>query len=215
MDKKNVDYGLYLVTDRGLMSGRKIEDSVLSAIDGGVTIVQLREKNSSSREFFETALKIREICKSHNVPLIINDRADIAGAADCDGVHIGQSDLPVRAVRKIIGEDKIIGVSAGNVEKALRAQRDGADYIGVGALFPTSTKDNTVSVTPEELSEIKKSVNIPVVAIGGINAENIGALKNTGIDGVAVVSAIIAEKDVRAAAAEMKKWLKYYRIATN
>jgi len=205
MDKKNVDYGLYFVTDRNIMSCERIEDAVCSAIEGGATVVQLREKNRSSREFFETALKIKEICKNYNVPLIINDRADIAKSADCDGVHIGQSDLPVYAVRKIIGEDKIIGVSAQNVRKALEAQKDGADYLGVGALFSTSTKTNTVSVTPKELAEIKKSVSIPVVAIGGINKENIDALFGTGIDGVAVVSAIIAEKNIKEAAAEMKK----------
>lgn len=205
MDKKNVDYTLYFVTDRNIMSSEKIEDAVISAIEGGVTVIQLREKNISSREFFETAVKIREICKSHNIPLIINDRADIAKAADCDGVHIGGDDLPIRAARKIMGDDKIIGVSARNLKKALNAQKDGADYIGVGALFQTSTKTNTVSVTPMELAEIKRSVDIPVVGIGGINRENIDALRGTGIDGVAVVSAIIAQRDIKEAAKGMRE----------
>ncbi len=205
MDKKNVDYTLYFVTDRDIMSSEKIEDAVISAIEGGVTVIQLREKNISSREFFETAVKIREICKNHDIPLIINDRADIAKAADCDGVHIGRDDLPIWAARKIMGDDKIIGVSAQNLERALNAQKDGADYIGVGALFQTSTKTNTVSVTSEELMEIKKSVDIPVVGIGGINRGNIDALRGTGIDGVAVVSAIIAERDIKEAAKAMRE----------
>lgn len=205
MDKKKIDYSLYLVTDRELMSCKELDEGVREAILGGCSIVQLREKNCSSREFFETALKIKKVCREFDVPLIINDRVDIALAADCDGVHIGQKDLPAEYVRKIIGDDKIVGVSASNLEKAKKAQADGADYIGVGAMFSTLTKTDTNSVTPSELCEIKKSVQIPVVAIGGIKKENVGLLSGTGIDGIAVVSAIIAQKDIKAAAMDMKK----------
>lgn len=205
MDKKKVDYSLYLVTDRELMSCYNLEEGVREAIIGGCSIVQLREKNCSSREFFETALEIKEVCQEFDVPLIINDRVDIALAVDCSGVHIGQKDLPADYVRKIIGENKIVGVSASDIEKAKKAQADGADYIGVGAMFSTLTKNDTKAVTPAQLSEIKKSVQIPVVAIGGIKSENVGLLDGTGIDGVAVVSAIIAQKDIKNSAKAMKE----------
>ena len=203
MNKKNVNYSLYLVTDRKLMSTNTLEEAVTQALEGGCTVVQLREKNCSSREFFETAIKIKEICHSFNVPIIINDRVDIALAADCDGVHVGQKDLPANFVRKIIGENKIVGVSASTLEKAIEAEKNGADYIGCGAVFSTSTKTDTNSVTIQQIKEIKKNINIPVVAIGGIKQENIHLLNNTGIDGVAVVSAVIAQKDIKSAAKEM------------
>jgi len=206
MNKKNIDYSLYLVTDRELLFSKTLEEAVYEAISGGCTVVQLREKNCSSREFFEIALKIKNICSSHNVPLIINDRADIALAADCDGVHVGQNDIPAAYLRKIIG-NKILGVSASTLEKAIEAQKNGADYIGVGAVFPTSTKTDTNSVTIETLSEIKKNIDIPVIAIGGIKKENIGQLKPANIDGVAIVSAIISKEDIRSAAKELKKML--------
>ena len=204
MDKKNIDYSLYLVTDRDIMFGDSIEETVRNAVIGGCGIVQLREKNCTSREFYNIAVKLKKICGDLNVPLIINDRADIALAADCDGVHIGQKDLPAEYVRKIIGDDKIMGVSASNLEKALEAEKNGADYIGVGAVFTTSTKEDTNPVSPGQLAEIKKAVKIPVVAIGGIKKDNIGMLKGTGIDGVAVVSAIISKLDTMKAAREMK-----------
>lgn len=204
MNKKNIDYSLYLVTDRDIMFGDSIEETVRNAVIGGCGIVQLREKNCTSREFYNIAVKLKKICGDLNVPLIINDRADIALAADCDGVHIGQKDLPAEYVRKIIGDDKIMGVSASNLEKALEAEKNGADYIGVGAVFTTSTKEDTNPVSPGQLAEIKKAVKIPVVAIGGIKKDNIGMLKGTGIDGVAVVSAIISKPDTMKAAREMK-----------
>ncbi len=201
--KFKIDYTLYLVTDRDLMSTKTLEEAVEQAIMGGCTLVQLREKTSSSREFYQTALKVKEITDKYKVPLIINDRVDIALAVDADGVHVGQSDLPAAVVRKIIGKDKIIGVSAGSVENAIEAQRDGADYIGVGALFSTSTKTDANSVSKETLMEIIEEVSIPVVGIGGINAQNAAQLKNTGIDGIAVVSAIIAQKDIKLSAEKM------------
>lgn len=201
--KTKVDYTLYLVTDRELMSTKTLEEAVEQAILGGCTLVQLREKTASSREFYQTALNIKAITDKYKVPLIINDRVDIALAIDADGVHVGQSDLPATIVRKIIGKDKILGVSAGCAEKAIEAQREGADYIGVGALFSTSTKTDAKSVSKETLMKIVKEVSIPVVGIGGINEQNAAQLKNTGIDGIAVVSAIIAQKDIKLSAEKM------------
>ncbi len=201
--KTKVDYTLYLVTDRELMSTKTLEEAVEQAILGGCTLVQLREKTASSREFYQTALNIKAITDKYKVPLIINDRVDIALAIDADGVHVGQSDLPATIVRKIIGKDKILGVSAGCAEKAIEAQREGADYIGVGALFSTSTKTDAKSVSKETLMKIIKEVSIPVVGIGGINEQNAAQLKNTGIDGIAVVSAIIAQKDIKLSAEKM------------
>ena len=204
MDKNSIDYSLYLVTDRELMTAKTLEEAVTQAILGGCGVVQLREKNCSAREFFQLAIKVKDVCRKFHVPLIINDRADIALAADCDGVHVGQSDLPADYVRKVIGENKILGVSVSSVDKAVEAKKNGADYIGVGALFPTSTKNNTNSVSPKQIAEIKKAVDIPVVAIGGIKKNNISALRGTKIDGVAVVSAVIAQNDIKKAAEELK-----------
>ena len=203
--KPAIDYTLYLCTDRGLMSTPTLEEAVESAIQGGVTLVQLREKDCSSREFYDTALSIKAVCDRHNVPLIINDRLDIALAVDAAGVHVGQSDLPASVVRRIVGPDKIVGVSTATVEEALRAEADGADYIGVGAMFPTGTKKNTRSVSMEGLAEIRRSVKIPIVVIGGVNEENCARFNGTGIEGLAVVSAIIARPDVKAAAARLKE----------
>lgn len=201
--KKNIDYTLYLCTDRELMSSATIEESVELAIKGGVTVVQIREKNCSSREFFELAVSVKKITDKYGVPLIINDRADIAAAVDADGVHIGQSDMPVAAVRKIIGSDKIIGVSAARFEEAVKAQEEGANYLGVGAMYATNTKTDARPVTMEELKKIRSAVDIPIVCIGGINMDTLWNFKNIGIDGLAVVSSIIAKEDVEGAAREM------------
>ncbi|NLK97683.1 MAG: thiamine phosphate synthase [Epulopiscium sp.] len=197
--KYNINYKLYLVTDRNILIEKSLETAVAEAIEGGVKIVQLREKDISSLEFYKTALKLKEITTQYNIPLIINDRLDIALAVDAEGVHLGQRDLPCSIAREIIGENKIIGVSAATVEEAKKAEVDGADYIGVGALFPTNTKQNTRAVSIELLTEIKKSVSIPVVAIGGINESNVSLLKSTNIDGIAVVSAILGKKDIQSA----------------
>ncbi|EPR13130.1 thiamine phosphate synthase [Ruminiclostridium papyrosolvens] len=201
--KSKIDYTLYLVTDRDLMSTKTLEEAVEQAIMGGCTLVQLREKTASSRDFYQTAIKVKAITDNYKVPLIINDRVDIALAIGADGVHVGQSDLPAAVVRKIIGKDRILGVSAGSVEKAIEAQRDGADYIGVGALFSTSTKIDAKSVSKETLMKIIEEVSIPVIGIGGINAQNAVQLRNTGINGIAVVSAIIAQKDIKLSAEKM------------
>lgn len=205
LDKKSVDYTLYLVTDRRLMSSKTVEESVELAIAGGASVVQLREKDCTSREFYELAVRVKRITAPKNVPLIINDRIDICLAADADGVHLGQKDLPCREVRRILGADKIIGVSAALPEEARQAQADGADYLGVGAVFTTGTKSDTRPVTPEIIREIRAAVTIPFVVIGGVNAENIGKLYGLGINGAAVVSAVVAQKDVTAAARTMRK----------
>lgn len=208
MDKSKIDYTLYLVTDRRLMSTAAIEELVSLAIEGGASVVQLREKECSSREFYELALRVKRITEPHNVPIIINDRIDIALAANADGVHLGQSDIPCREARKILGAEKIIGVSAALPEEAAQAQADGADYLGVGAVFTTQTKTNTRSVTPEVIKQIRAAVTIPFVVIGGINSENIKQLYGLGINGAAVVSAVVAQPDITAAAREMRKALE-------
>ena len=203
--KPEIDYSLYLCTDRELMTSASIEESVEEAVKGGVTLVQLREKNCSGREFYRLGLSVKEITSRYRVPLIINDRVDIALAVGADGVHIGQNDLPCRRVRQIVGEDMIVGVSASNLEEALWAQEDSADYIGVGAMFATGTKTDARIVTMEELRRIRQAVSIPIVVIGGINRRTIPQFKGTGIDGLAVVSAIVSQPDVEAAARELLK----------
>lgn len=205
MNKKNVNYTLYLVTDRSFIKDKSLDKAVEEAILGGATLVQLREKDVDSLDFYKEALKVKEVCKKYDVPLIINDRVDIALAVDADGVHVGQSDLPCSIVRSILGTEKIIGVSTSNVEEALKAQEDGADYVGVGAVFTTTTKDDADSVTIEELSNIKKSLNIPVVAIGGINENNASKLKPANIDGIAVISAILGKENITEAAENLKE----------
>lgn len=208
MKKENLDYTLYLCTDRGLMSTDTLEKAVEEAILGGVTMVQLREKDCSSREFYETALRIKKITDAYEVPLLINDRVDIALAVDADGVHIGQSDLPVKIARKILGKDKIIGVSARNVAQALEAEQNGADYLGVGAMYATGTKKDAKVTSKEELLKIRQAVKIPIVVIGGINPKTLSNFKGIGINGLAVVSAVIAAEDIKAAAAEMVRKFK-------
>lgn len=199
-----IDYTLYLVTDSELLKGRKLETIVYQAVMGGVSLVQLREKKASSLDFYMIAKKVKEVTDKFNVPLIINDRIDIALSVDAAGVHIGQEDLPCKIARQILPKDKIIGVSVHNIEEALRAQEDGADYLGCGAVFTTSTKSDVSNLTIDKLAEIKKAVNIPVVAIGGINKDNVSSLRNTKIDGIAVVSAIVGNEDPKLAAENMK-----------
>ncbi len=198
--KPDMNYTLYLCTDRRLMTTDTLEEAVELAIQGGVTVVQLREKDCTSREFYEEAEKVKAITDAYEIPLLINDRLDIALAVGADGVHLGQTDIPVWAARDILGADKIVGATANTLEKAEEAWKSGADYLGVGDVFGTSTKADTIHVTLEELAAIKKQVEIPVVAIGGINAENISSLKATGVDGAAVISAILAKRDITAAA---------------
>ena len=197
--KGEINYSLYLCTDRGLMTSATIEESVEAAVRGGATVVQLREKDCSSREFYELGLRVREITARYGVPLFVNDRADIALAVGADGVHVGQSDLPCKAVRAI-APGMLVGVSASSLAEAVQAERDGADYLGVGAMFATGTKTDAEIVSMEELEAIRRAVSIPIVVIGGINKQTIPAFQGKGIDGAAVVSAIVAQPDPEAAA---------------
>lgn len=201
----NVDYTLYLCTDSGLMSSETVEQSVEKAILGGTSVVQLREKTASSRELFELAGRVKQVTDRYGVPLIINDRLDICLAVGAAGVHLGQSDLPCAEARRILGADKLIGVSAATPEEAAKAQADGADYLGVGAVFTTSTKINTRPVSVETIRAIRGAVSIPFVVIGGVNAENIRKLYGLGINGAAVISAVIAQPDITAAAKTMRQ----------
>lgn len=209
--KPRVDYSLYLCTDRELMTSDTIEEGVELAIKGGVTVVQLREKNCSGREFVEIAYRVKEVTDAYEIPLIINDRIDVALAVNADGVHLGQQDIPALAAREILGRSRIIGVSAYNAELALEAQKDGADYIGVGDVFGTSTKADTHHVSPEELVRIRSRIKIPMIAIGGVNEENVKQLQGTGIDGVAVISAVLGAKDITSAAERLKKRVEEIR----
>lgn len=199
---------LYAVTDRAWLHERRLADDVEKALLGGATFVQLREKDASFEEFLEQAREVKEVCKKYNVPFVINDNIEVALAVDADGVHVGQSDMETGSVRQKLGKDKIIGVSTRTVEEALLAQDRGADYLGVGAMFQTSTKLDAADVTFEELKVICEAVEIPVVAIGGISNHNVMELEGTGIDGVAVVSAIFAAEDIQKATKEMKQNLK-------
>jgi thiamine-phosphate pyrophosphorylase len=200
----NFDYTLYLVTDRQLMSCDSLTEAVEQAILGGCTMIQLREKELPSLEFYNQAVAVKQVTERYHIPLIINDRIDIAMAVQAAGVHIGQHDLPAATVRKVIGENMLLGVSASSIAEAIQAQQDGADYLGVGAMFPTGTKTDADSVSMEELQKIRTAVSLPIVVIGGINKGNAGRFKPMGIDGLAVVSAIIAQSDIKAAAAELK-----------
>lgn len=203
----NLDLSLYLVTNNS-EDEEKFLNIIEESLKGGVSVVQLREKKAETLDFYNLALKVKEITQKYNVPLIINDRIDIALAIDADGVHVGQSDMPAKTARSMIGEDKILGVSAANIKEAKKAQRDSADYIGVGAVYPTKTKDDATSVPKKELKEIVKSVDIPVVAIGGITPENAHELNDCGIDGLSVVSAIMEAKNPKIASKNLLKEFK-------
>lgn len=196
---------LYAVTDRSWLGGRSLAEDVEAAIKGGATLIQLREKNMDINDFAEEAEEILSVCRKYGVPLIINDNIDVALAVDADGIHIGQNDISAAKAREILGEDKIIGVTAKTVSQAQKAERDGADYLGSGAVFGTSTKADVKPIDWETLRSITSSVNIPVVAIGGITGENVLCLKGSGIAGAAVVSGIFAQKDIEAAARDLSR----------
>ena len=206
LDKK--DLLLYAVTDRMWLNGRTLAHDVEQTLLGGATFTQLREKDTSYEEFLQQAKEVKEVCKKFGVPFVINDNIDIALAVDADGVHVGQSDMEVGSVREKLGADKVLGVSVRTVEEARLAWERGADYLGVGAVFHTSTKPDAGDVTLAQLKEVCNAVPIPVVAIGGISRENVGLLAGTDIDGVAVVSALFAAQDIQGATAEMKKMLE-------
>lgn len=202
LDKK--DLLLYAVTDRAWLNGETLYSQVEKALKGGVTFVQLREKKMDKETFLKEAVEIKELCKKYNVPFVINDDVDIAIEMDADGVHVGQSDMEAGAVRKKLGLDKIIGVSAQTAEQAVLAEKRGADYLGVGAVFPTGSKDDADDVSLETLKAICENVNIPVIAIGGISNDNVLEFKNTGICGIAVISAIFAQKDIEEATRKLR-----------
>ncbi len=191
---------LYAVTDRSWLNGKTLLAAVEDCLRGGATMVQLREKELDDVSFLTEAVEMKALCLTYHVPFLINDAVDIAVACGADGVHVGQDDTDVKDARKRLGDDKIIGVSVQTVSQALLAEKDGADYLGVGAVFPTASKTDAAAVSPDTLRQICGAVGIPVVAIGGINRHNIRELKGTGIDGVAVISALFAENDITLAA---------------
>ena len=199
------DLMLYAVTDRSWLGGETLRSQVERALKGGATFIQLREKELDEGDFLEEAKEIQKLCREYHVPFVINDNVEIAAAIGADGVHVGQSDMEAGDVRRRLGPDKIIGVSAQTAEQALRAQEHVADYLGVGAVFPTGSKADATEVSRETLEEICRAVDIPVIAIGGIGRENVMELKGSGICGIAVISSIFAQKDIEAAAAELKK----------
>ena len=201
-----IDYSLMLVTDH-CSDADAFCSIVEKSLQAGATVLQLREKKAATRDFYQLAMRIKPIARQYNVPLLINDRLDIALAVDADGVHVGQEDLPVAVVRRLIGPDKILGATAATVTAAQTAERDGADYIGSGAMFPTRTKAGKPVLPMSVLAQIKQAVQVPVVAIGGITADNLLTLKITGVDGLAVVSAIIDSADPAAATQEiLSRW---------
>lgn len=195
--KAQPDYSIYLVTDDGCLQGRALLDCVREALEGGVTLVQYRAKTASSAEMYAEALQLKALCDSFNVPLIINDRLDIAMAVGAAGVHLGQDDLPCAAARRILGEDYIIGVSAHNPAEAKAAMQSGADYLGCGAVFGTATKADVKKLGTEGLAAICKDKGLPVVGIGGVTADNYREVRAAGADGAAIVSGILAQPDIR------------------
>lgn len=197
--KAQPDYSIYLVTDDGCLQGRALIDCVREALEGGVTLVQYRAKTASSAEMYAEALQLKALCDSFKVPLIINDRLDIAMAVVAAGVHLGQDDLPCAAARKLLGEDYIIGVSAHNPAEAKAALQSGADYLGCGAVFGTATKADVKKLGTDGLAAICKAKGLPVVGIGGITADNYREVRAAGADGAAIVSGILAQPDIRAA----------------
>ena len=201
LDKKHML--LYAVTDRAWVGTKSLYEQVKEALENGVTCVQLREKELDESDFLKEAKQISALCKEYKVPFIVNDNVNIAIACKADGIHIGQEDMELTNVRKLVGEDMIIGVSAHTVEEAIKAQEGGADYIGIGAVFATSTKTDVDVLSFDTLKSICEAVDIPTVAIGGIKKDNICKLKGSGIDGVAVVSAIFAAKDIATATKEL------------
>lgn len=204
MKSDSIDYSLYAVTDRHHLRGRSLKTMVEESLRGGASVIQLREKDLDEESFIKEAVELKQLCESYKVPLIINDAVHVAEAVRADGVHVGQDDMDAEKVRKLLGEDIIIGVSVQTPDEALLAESRGADYLGVGAMFPTDSKSDAKMVSIEDLKKICDMVDIPVVAIGGINEENAELLKNTGIDGIAVISAVYGAEDTVEAAGRLK-----------
>lgn len=199
---------LYAITDRTWLGGRTLAEAVEQAVLGGATMIQLREKEMNTEELIQSGNEIKSVCNKYGVPLIINDNVEAAKKINADGVHLGQDDMPIKEARAILGNNKIIGITAKTVEQAMKAEKDGADYIGSGAVFGTTTKSNAVKMELDTLRAITQSVNIPVTAIGGITAENIDGLWNTGISGVAVVSGIFAQENIKKASETLFEKIK-------
>ena len=196
---------LYAVTDRHWTGEKTLVQQTEEAIKGGATFVQIREKNLAEEKFYEEAVQLKELCEKYKIPFVVNDNVPLAKKINADGVHIGQDDMNVLEARKILGGQKIFGVSAQTVEEAVLAEKQGADYLGVGAVFPTGSKDDAVEVPLKTLKKICSAVKIPVVAIGGISKENVSELKGSGICGISVISAIFAQKDIISATKDLKK----------
>lgn len=199
---------LYAVTDRHWLNGATLISQVEAALKGGATFIQLREKNLDDEAFYQEALEIQKLCREYKVPFVINDNVELAKKIGADGVHVGQSDMEALDVRKVLGDDKIIGVSAQTVEQAELAEKHGADYLGVGAVFPTGSKDDATEVSFEMLKAICERVEIPVIAIGGITRDNVVELSGSGICGIAVISAIFGQSDIKSATEDLKKQTK-------
>ncbi|TWE00207.1 thiamine-phosphate diphosphorylase [Peribacillus frigoritolerans] len=210
MKKSQIDLSLYLVTEESIAI-EELTKVIAQSVSGGVSIVQLREKNNSSLSFYEKASALKQLLNELSIPLIINDRVDIALAVGADGIHIGQDDLPLPVVKKMVPEDMIVGVSVSTLEEALEAERNGADYIGVGSVFPTKTKQDATLMALEDLGEICRGVSIPAVAIGGITADNISALSDSGLSGTAVVSAIMNADNPKTASESLLKIIKDFK----
>ena len=201
-DRKNLL--LYAVTDRSWLGEQTLYEQVEEALKGGATFIQLREKELDEENFLKEAIEIKELCRRYHVPFVINDNVNIARKMDADGVHVGQSDMEAGDVRAVLGDEKILGVSAQTVEQAILAEQRGADYLGVGAVFPTGSKADAEDVSLETLKNICEAVHIPVIAIGGIGKANVSQLRGSGICGIAVISAIFGAKDIHTATAELK-----------
>jgi thiamine-phosphate pyrophosphorylase len=208
-----VDYSVYLVTDRDLARGRTTLEIVAAAIRGGVSCIQLREKTCSTGEFIDESLAIRSLLARHEIPLIINDRVDVALAVKADGIHLGQKDMPCSMARQLIPESMIVGISVESLDDAIAAQKDGADYLGVSPIYPTPTKTDTAQALGlEGLWSIRSEVDLPLVGIGGLNADNAAAVIYNGADGVAVVSAIVAADDPEAATRDLIEIVRLAKI---
>lgn len=204
MNCEKKDLILYAVTDRHWLNGETLYSQVEKVLKGGATFIQLREKNLDEEHFMEEAKEIQKLCRKYHVPFIINDNVELTAAIDADGVHVGQRDMEAGDVRAKLGPDKIIGVSAQTVQQAVEAEKRGADYLGVGAVFPTGTKEDAVEVGKEVLKEICEAVSIPVVAIGGVGAHNVEELSGSGISGIAVISALFAQPDIEQATRDLR-----------
>ncbi|WHX92554.1 thiamine phosphate synthase [Peribacillus simplex] len=209
MKKSQIDLSLYLVTEESIAL-EELTKIIAESVSGGVSIVQLREKNNSSLSFYKKASALKQLLNELSIPLIINDRVDIALAVAADGIHIGQDDLPLTVVKQMVPEDMIVGVSVSTLEEALEAERNGADYIGVGSVFPTKTKQDATLMAIGDLEEICRSVSIPAVAIGGITADNISTLADSGLSGTAVVSAIMNADSPKRASESLLKIIKHF-----